>query len=455
MRYTVRAGDSLYLIAQRFGVTVRDLLAANPQIQDPSRLTLGQTLWIPTSDQPPNTAEHLVRPGETFFEIARSYGISVAALAAANPQVRNPELIRPGQILYIPRRPMQRYVVQPGDTLFRIALAYGLTVEQLRRANPGIAPETLQPGQRINLPADAQEDDRDIVIPRDNYGFEAMTDDLARLASRYPFLERSKIGQSVMGRDLHAIRVGRGRREVHFNASFHAHEWITTPLLMRFLEVYAQAYQRRQRVGDFHIPTLYEQTSLWIVPMVNPDGVELVQRGISEENPYFETVLRANDGSRDFRPWAANIRGVDLNNQFPADWEREAERGERAPAPRGYPGPSPLSEPESRAMAEFTRAHDFRMVLAYHSQGKVIFWGYKGLEPPESRRIVSIFAEASGYEPIRYVESWAGYKDWFIQEWRRPGFTVEVGRGVNPLPFGQFWEIWSANIGILLSALAL
>ena len=63
-------------------------------------------------------------------------------------------------------------------------------------------------------------------------------------------------------------------------------------------------------------------------------------------------------------------------------------------------------------------------------------------------------AEASGYRPIRYAASSAGYKDWFEQEWRRPGFTVEAGKGVNPLPFGQFWEIWGENIGIMLAGLA-
>ena len=224
---------------------------------------------------------------------------------------------------------------------------------------------------------------------------------------------------------------------------------------MKFLERYAEAYQNGERIGQFNVPALYQATSLWLVPMVNPDGVELVQEGIDADNPYYETVLQANGGSLDFRPWAANIRGVDLNNQFPAQWEREARRGTAVPAPRNYSGLSPLSEPEARAMADFTRAHDFRLVIAFHTQGEEIYWGFEGLEPAESERIVTVFSEASGYLPVRYVQSWAGYKDWFIQDWRRPGFTVEVGRGVNPLPISQFWRIWSQNIGLMLAGLAL
>lgn len=92
-------------------------------------------------------------------------------------------------------------------------------------------------------------------------------------------------------------------------------------------------------------------------------------------------------------------------------------------------------------------------MIAFHSQGKVIYWGYKGLEPPESQAIATGFAAVSGDQPIRYAGSGAGYKDWFIQEYRRPGFTVEVGRGGNPLPLTQFDEIWRETEPIMWEGL--
>ena len=135
----------------------------------------------------------------------------------------------------------------------------------------------------------------------------------------------------------------------------------------------------------------YRQTMLSIVHMVNPDGVNLVLNGLPSINPWNEKVIQINHGSTDFSGWKANIRGVDLNNQFPANWEFEKGRKPKQPEPRDYPGSAPLSEPESQAMAALTRKRNFSRVLAFHTQGEVIYWGYENLEPPVSRTIVQEF----------------------------------------------------------------
>lgn len=344
------------------------------------------------------------------------------------------------------------YIVKKGDTLFKIALRFNSTVTEILKYNPNITdPSLIYPGQVIVIKPQTP---LPIIKIQDKYGYDKMQKDLTNLKTIYPEMQLVNIGSSVLGRSIFAVRLGHGPKKVHYNASFHANEWITTLLLMKFIEEYLKANKEQRKIGNFYIPKLYKETSLWIVPMVNPDGVELVQNGLTPDNPFYEEVLRANSGSMNFNNWKANIRGIDLNDQFSAGWEREfARRQVVSPAPLNYPGPYPLSEPESQAMAQFTRAHDFRLVIAFHSQGEVIYWGYRNLEPPESEIIVNKFKEVSGYQPIRYVDSDAGYKDWFIQEWRRPGFTVECGLGQNPLPITQFWDIWGKTIGIILIAL--
>jgi g-D-glutamyl-meso-diaminopimelate peptidase len=167
-------------------------------------------------------------------------------------------------------------------------------------------------------------------------------------------------------------------------------------------------------------------------------------------------VVNFNEGSNEFVHWKANIRGVDLNNQFPANWEIEKERKEpKSPAPRDYPGNSCLSEPEAIAMADLMKKNHYDRILAFHTQGEEFYWGYEGFEPPESEVLAKEFERVSGYKAIRNVDSHAGFKDWYIQEFKRPGFTLELGRGINPLPLSQFNDILQKVEGIFLASLYL
>ena len=129
-------------------------------------------------------------------------------------------------------------------------------------------------------------------------------------------------------------------------------------------------------------------------------------------------------------------------------------QGFTRPGPRDYVGRAPLNQPESRALADYTEGIDPTLVLAYHSQGEVIYWQFRNYEVPGAEALAREFARLSGYalEDTPYESSFAGYKDWFIQQYRRPGFTIEVGQGENPLPLSQFPKIYADNLGILTTA---
>lgn len=344
------------------------------------------------------------------------------------------------------------YAIQPGDTYYIIARKYYTTVNAILTANPGIDPNALAIGQTITVPYGI-----DIVFTDIDYTYEILDRQLRGLRARYPFLEVSSIGKSVMGKNLYVVRLGRGSNHVSYNASHHANEWITTTVLMKFIENFAKAYSVGGKLGNYSIPDIWNRSSIFLVPMVNPDGVDLVNYWPDYTDPAMTQAARLNTTGLPLPSvWKANIKGVDLNLNYPADWEAEheleIEQGITGPAPRDYGGPAPLSEPESSAMVDFTRQHNFRLIIAYHTQGEVIYYGYKNMEPPETADIAQLFARVSGYavSPNPGEASYAGYKDWFTQDFRKPGFTVEVGRGVNPVSLTQFPRIYSQNEEILL-----
>ncbi|GMX64213.1 M14 family metallopeptidase [Paenibacillus elgii] len=399
------------------------------------------------------TFPYVVRRGDTLHRVARRYGMNVTALYGANPHLKEHSYLYPGQVVHIPVRTTSRYVIQAGDTLWDLAQRFNISLAELQSANPDAEPRRLRIGQTIVLPVSKG---LTIVETDAEYDYAELMDDVDRLLETYPFLEMTVIGQSVLGKDIPALRIGTGPREVHYNGAFHANEWITSLLLMKFIEDYAAAYAGSKPLRSRDMTVLYEQTSLWVVPMVNPDGVELVQQGLTSGHPCYEELLRWNYDSQLFSHWKANIRGVDLNDQFPAHWEAERERREvLGPGPRDYAGPAPLSEPEAQAMEAFTRGRSFHLVMAFHTQGREIYWNYRGLEPPEAEEAARRLAKASGYRAVKLTGSDAGYKDWFIQEFGRLGFTIEAGIGINPLPIGQFPQMYDEAIGIMLEGLKL
>ncbi|CEP67645.1 Spore coat assembly protein SafA [Moorella glycerini] len=159
--YTVKSGDTMYLIARRFGITLDELIAANPQVKDPNLIYPGQVLCIPKKMPVPCPGGfyYTVQPGDSMYSIAQKFNVSLDALIAANPQVQDPNLIYPGQVLCIPVKPIMPcpngfiYVVKPGDTLSSIARKFGTTVDQILAANPQITdPNLIYPGQRICIP---------------------------------------------------------------------------------------------------------------------------------------------------------------------------------------------------------------------------------------------------------------------------------------------------------------
>ncbi|MEJ2601502.1 MAG: LysM domain-containing protein [Anaerolineales bacterium] len=161
--YIVQAGDTLSKIAQRYHTTVSALIRANPQIANPNLLEPGDLIYLPGSVLvDPNTGLtiYIVQSGDYLGAIAQRFGVTLQALLAANPQIRIPSRIYSGDRLTIPSGAIVPisgsglYTVRSGDTLRSIAQRFGLPVRLLELANPQLTNTSrLTPGEQINIPA--------------------------------------------------------------------------------------------------------------------------------------------------------------------------------------------------------------------------------------------------------------------------------------------------------------
>ena len=281
---------------------------------------------------------------------------------------------------------------------------------------------------------------------------------LDALAEAYPWVRTELLARTAFGRPITAASMGAGDRRVLYSAAHHANEWLTATVLLKFLEDYAEALENDGELAGVPARELYEKATIYLVPMVNPDGVDLVTGVAAEEEREQARALAAFYPNIPFPDgWKANLAGVDLNLQYPAGWltarEIKFAQGFTRPGPRDFVGRFPLSQPEVQALLDYTQRIDPAIVIAWHSQGEVIYWQYGGIEVSGARELAERFADLSGYalEDTPYNSSFAGYKDWFIQTYRRPGFTIEVGTGENPLPVSQFDDIYRASLPILVA----
>lgn len=256
------------------------------------------------------------------------------------------------------------------------------------------------------------------------YGYEDLLKDIEKIKTK-SYAAVFSVGKSLCGREIFCIKCGFGNNKVFYNAAHHGLESVASSLLVKFA----------LSLDDMCCAKLLDAASIYIVPMVNPDGVQIVKDGDMH--------------------WQANARGVDLNHNYNAGWliakAMEPEYGVCGPGPTRFGGEFPESEPETGAIADFSRKMNFSLALAYHTQGEEIYYTYMDYCPVKARKIADRLSAASGYrlsEPGG-IASYGGFKDWFIKEFSKPAFTIEAGRGQNPLPYSDITKIYNENKELL------
>lgn len=271
------------------------------------------------------------------------------------------------------------------------------------------------------------------------YDSQRLNSDIDSLTERYRTTEAFSIGKSVMNKDIPCLKIGKGKKKLFLSGAYHGLEYLTAAFLMRFTENYAQRLEN----GDEEIQKLYDKVTLYIVPMVNPDGVDIAINGLDITNPYHRALISMVGIHSFHNVWQANARGVDINHNYDANWKMVMDR----PSPSKYGGERAESEPETRAVVDFVRKMDFDMLLAFHSQGGEIYYDFDGMVGRRSEELAKKMAGVSGYSACSPTGTavYGGCKDWFIKEFGREGFTVEIGHGKNPLPMDMLDEVYDEN----------
>ncbi|PKG23769.1 peptidase M14 [Niallia nealsonii] len=281
-----------------------------------------------------------------------------------------------------------------------------------------------------------------------------MVEDIKKLQKSYPSLIAYKvIGKSEYGRDIYAVSLGKGTATTFINGSHHAREWLTTNLNMYMLEQYAISYQKKTKINGYDTQKILANTKIWFVPMVNPDGVTLQQQGLKAfPKSAHAGLIKMNDGSKNFKRWKANAKGIDLNRQYDAGWKNISNNA-KGPSYSHYKGKTPASAKEVKAILSFVNSINPEMSVAYHTSGKILYWNYK--QTTHYKRDLAYakkIGKMTGYSLVYSGKnpSGGGFTDWFIQTKKRPGFTPEISKyykDTNP-PISEFAGSWKENKGV-------
>ncbi len=287
----------------------------------------------------------------------------------------------------------------------------------------------------------------DIFYERDRIGelersltYESLCEYIELLKEEYEKINVFNIGYSILGRRLHSLSLGNGKKVRLYVATHHAMEWPTSVVLLRFISDICSRLNEEGETFSKELKNFLEENRIIFIPMLNPDGVELQINGAKEGEILYERQIKMNKGCKDFSLWQANARGVDLNHNYNAgfyEYKRiEKELEIDGPCATRYSGEHPESEPEVSALCNLIRALEVERIYTLHTQGEEIFYTSGDKELKKSLEIGRELERLSGYKLSRPegAAAYGGLIDWAITKKDIPSFTIECGLGKNPLP---------------------
>ncbi len=276
------------------------------------------------------------------------------------------------------------------------------------------------------------------------------------LCSKYKFISSHIISKTYNNRNIRMLRLGSARECVLYCASMHGNESITATLILKLIEDICICLDRHYPLSGIDINRMLQSRSYIFIPFSNPDGCEIAQKGDNAKVCNIDDVKRMCMG--EFHKWKANAGGIDINRNFAVSWERTSAISEKygitSPGPQKFGGYYPNSEPETLALINICKSFRPNHIISLHTQGEVIYYGWENANKAEIR-MAQILSLLSGYalEEPEEISQGGGFKDWFVRSFGRPGFTIECGKGENPLPESEISAIYKRIFEMLAVSL--
>ncbi len=289
-----------------------------------------------------------------------------------------------------------------------------------------------------------------------HYTHQRMMAELDSLAGLYPECVRYTIADTTHeGRPIPLVVFGNpdAPRHVMVQAAMHAREYLSAQMVMAMLENYAYMYHHDKKINGLGVRPLFSEVCFTILPMVNPDGVSISQKGIDGAltTPTLEWLTQMVDSGRDCTRIKSNARGVDINRNFPNGFA-VAEGLRNVKDFDFYPGQAPLSEIESQLMMRTAQLHDYTCFLNYHTSGNLVYYGCGNAADnvnalaQKMAQLIENHTGFPGYGPDSAAPngSWA---DEVEVRFLRPSATIELGT-YSPVPVKEFPKLLRKNMPI-------
>lgn len=284
-----------------------------------------------------------------------------------------------------------------------------------------------------------------VDINKELYTYREMEEDINILKEKYPDYFTYKIaGRSYDGRNIYIICLGNknAEKEVLIQSTIHGREYMNSAICMAQLEYYLNNWNAMFD-GKYTYGELFNKTCVYIMPMLNPDGVAISQFGYNSiKNEKLRNALKEMSGIENYKRWKSNARGVDLNRNFSTFWSKDGEIGSSF-----YSGRKPDSERETRIIKKIINKHDFEFVISYHSMGNRVYWdiGQSGEIYNATYKLARKISNITGYPLGEKSEPEGLSYNWTIYEKNIPEIIIENGFGVCPLPVTEYKKTWKVN----------